>query len=61
VIGAVSSTPIFGPMFEQPYPVGGPLRGRLAGLHSARRIIYRVEDEDHRIDIIRIHHGRVYR
>jgi mRNA-degrading endonuclease RelE of RelBE toxin-antitoxin system len=39
--------------------------GRLAGLRSARRIIYRiiyrVEDEDHRIDIIRIDHGRVYR
>jgi mRNA interferase RelE/StbE len=65
-IGAACLAFIFGPISEQPCRVGGPLRGPLAGLRSARRgnyrIIYRIDDEDRRVDIIHIdHRGRVYR
>jgi mRNA interferase RelE/StbE len=65
-IGAACLAFIFGPMSEQPYRVGGALRGQLVGLRSARRgnyrILYRIEDEDRRIDIVHIdHRGGVYR
>ena len=33
---------IFGPLADNPRPVGKPLRGELAGLHAARRGDYRV-------------------
>ena len=32
----------FGPLADNPHRVGKPLRGELAGLHSARRGDYRV-------------------
>ncbi len=57
---------IFGPLAEQPYRLGGALRGKLTGLRSARRgsyrIVYRVDDELGRLDIVHIdHRGEVYR
>jgi mRNA interferase RelE/StbE len=65
-IGAACVAFIFGPMSEHPYRVGGPLRGQLAGLRSARRgnyrVIYRVGDENRRLEIVHIdHRGDVYR
>ena len=39
---------ITGPLLEMPYRVGKPLRGKLAGFHSARlstqwRVLYRID------------------
>jgi mRNA interferase RelE/StbE len=57
---------IFGPLAENPCRAGAELRGQLAGLRSARRgsyrIIYQVDDERDRVDIVQIdHRGDVYR
>lgn len=57
---------IFGPLASRPDRLGGRLTGQLAGLRSARRgsyrIIYRIDDEAQRIDIIHVdHRGDVYR
>lgn len=57
---------IFGPLTENPYRLGGALRGRLEGLRSARRgsyrIIYRVDDDARTIEVIHIdHRSDVYR
>lgn len=65
-IGAACLTFIFGPLSEQPYRLGGALRGQFAGLRSAHRgsyrIVYRIDDDATRIDIIHIDHRRhVYR
>lgn len=46
---------IFGPLAAEPRRVGKPLRGQLAGSHSARRgdyrVIYAIRDDDHLIEI----------
>ncbi|MBU8841572.1 type II toxin-antitoxin system RelE family toxin [Mycolicibacterium goodii] len=56
----------FGDLARAPRRVGKPLRGELAGQHSARRgpyrLLYRIDDQDgivwvHRID----HRAQVYR
>lgn len=65
-IGAACLALIFGPLSEEPYRLGGALRGQLEGLRSARRgsyrIVYRIDDEQNHIDIIHIdHRGGVYR
>jgi mRNA interferase RelE/StbE len=65
-VGAACSEFIFGPKAQQPLRVGSPLRGQLAGLRSARRgsyrIIYAVDEQLERLDIIHIdHRGDVYR
>ncbi|MGH3907259.1 MAG: type II toxin-antitoxin system RelE family toxin [Pseudonocardiaceae bacterium] len=65
-IGAACLAFIFGPLAEDPYRLGGALRGRLTGLHSARRgnyrIIYNVDDERRRVDVVHIdYRGDVYR
>ncbi len=57
---------IFGPLAENPYRLGADLRGQLAGLRSARRgsyrVIYKVDEERDRIDVVHIdHRGDVYR
>ena len=57
---------IFGPLTDEPYRVGGPLTGPLAGMRSARRgsyrIVFAVHDELRRIDVIHIdHRGDVFR
>ena len=64
-IGAACLAFIFGPLAEQPYRLGGELRGQFTGVRSARRgsyrIIYRVDDEARALDIIHIdHRGHVY-
>lgn len=65
-IGAACLEFIFGPLAGSPYQLGGELSGELAGLRSARRgsyrIVYSVDDELLRIDIIHVdHRGDVYR
>ena len=55
-----------GPLAENPYRVGKPLRDALEGLYSARRGDYRViyEIHEHRVvvRIVRVQHRRdVYR
>lgn len=65
-IGAACLAFIFGPLADDPYRLGGALRGQLAGLRSARRgnyrIIYNVDDERRRVDVVHIdHRGDVYR
>jgi mRNA interferase RelE/StbE len=56
----------YGSLAANPHRVGKPLRMELAGLHSARRgdyrVIYRIEDEDRRVDVLAIEHrAEVYR
>lgn len=59
---------VYGPLAENPHRVGKPLRGELAGRHSARRgeyrVIYTIDDHrvvvtlltlDHRRDAYRPH------
>src|SRR5699024_11473652 len=65
-VGAVCVEFIFGPLVENPFRLGGILRGPLEGLRSARRgsyrIIYRIEDDAQTIEIIHIdHRSNVYR
>jgi len=65
-VGAACVEFIFGPLVENPYRLGGMLRGPLEGLRSARRgsyrIIYRIEDDAQTIEIIHIdHRSNVYR
>lgn len=56
-----------GPLVENPQRIGVKLRsGELAGLWSARRgtyrILYRIDDVDKRVEIVRVGHRRdVYR
>lgn len=51
---------IYEPLAENPQRVGKALRLDLAGLHSARRgdfrVIYRIDSEADRIDIVAIEH-----
>ena len=51
---------IYGSLAASPQRVGKPLRLGLAGLHSARRgdyrVIYRINDDDRRIDVVAIEH-----
>lgn len=56
----------YGSLAADPYQVGKPLRLGLEGLHSARRgdyrIIYRIDDQDHRVDVVAIEHrADIYR
>lgn len=65
-VGAACLDFIFGPLAGEPHRLGGVLSGELAGLRSARRgsyrIVYNVDDELLRIDIVHIdHRGDVYR
>jgi mRNA-degrading endonuclease RelE of RelBE toxin-antitoxin system len=57
---------LYGSLAAQPRRVGKPLRLDFEGLHSARRgdyrIIYRIDGEHHRVDVIAIEHrADVYR
>jgi mRNA-degrading endonuclease RelE of RelBE toxin-antitoxin system len=51
---------IFGSLAQNPHRAGKPLRLELAGLHSARRgtyrVIYRIDDVRHRVEITAIEH-----
>ena len=57
---------ITGPPLLEPKRVGRELRNELAGIHSARRgtyrILYRINDDERTVTVIRIDHRRdVYR
>ena len=57
---------ITGPLLLEPKRVGRELRNELAGIHSARRgtyrILYRINDDERTVTVIRIDHRRdVYR
>ena len=51
-----------GALITDPHRVGKPLRGDLAGIHSARRgtyrVLYRIDDPDHEVVVLRIDHRR---
>ena len=51
---------IYGSLTASPHRVGKPLKLGLAGLRSARRgdyrVIYRINDDDRRIDVVAIEH-----
>lgn len=53
---------ITGALIENPRRVGKQLRGDLAGIHAARRgtyrVLYRINDEQHEVVILRIEHRR---
>ena len=57
---------ITGPLLLQPKRVGRELRNEFAGIHSARRgtyrILYRINEDERTVIVIRIDHRRdVYR
>lgn len=57
---------LYGSLAASPHRVGKPLRLGLQGLHSTRRgdyrVIYRINDHDHRVDVIAIEHrSDIYR
>ena len=51
---------LYGSLAANPHRVGKPLKLEMAGLHSARRgdyrVIYRIDDGQHRIDVLAIEH-----
>jgi mRNA-degrading endonuclease RelE of RelBE toxin-antitoxin system len=57
---------ITGPLLDNPRRVGAPLRGPLDGIWSARRgtyrVLYRIDDENREVVVLRVAHRRdVYR
>jgi mRNA-degrading endonuclease RelE of RelBE toxin-antitoxin system len=57
---------ILGPLAENPQRVGKMLSGELTGRHSARRgqyrVVYRIDDDQILVEVIRIaHRSDVYR
>jgi mRNA-degrading endonuclease RelE of RelBE toxin-antitoxin system len=57
---------LVGPLLENPQRVGKPLRGDLAGLHSARvgayRIVYEISEINRTVQVIHIdHRADIYR
>lgn len=51
---------VYGSLAANPHRVGKPLKLGLVGLHSARRgdyrVIYRIDDRGHRLDVVAIEH-----
>ena len=51
---------LYGSLAANPYRAGKPLRFDMAGLHSARRgdyrVIYRIDADHHRVDVLAIEH-----
>ena len=51
---------LYGSLASSPHRVGKPLKLGLDGLHSARRgdyrVIYRIDDHQHRVTIVAIEH-----
>ena len=49
-----------GALLQNPHRVGKPLRGDLTGIHSARRgtyrVLYRINQEDREVVVVRIDH-----
>lgn len=57
---------IYGALAANPHRLGKPLRLELDGLHSARRgdyrLIFRIDEQHHRVEIVAIEHrADVYR
>lgn len=57
---------ITGPLLDNPKRVGAPLRGELEGIWSARRgtyrVLYRTDEENHEVVVLRVGHRRdIYR
>ena len=57
---------ILGPLLDNPHRVGKPLRGDLAGLHSARvgayRIVYEIDKDQYMVKVVYIgHQADIYR
>jgi mRNA interferase RelE/StbE len=57
---------LHGSLARSPHRVGKPLKLGLSGLHSARRgdyrVIYRISDQDRRVDVMAIEHrSDIYR
>ena len=57
---------ILGPLLENPHRVGRPLRGELAGLHSARvgayRVVYKIDTPTRVVNVLYIdHRADIYR
>jgi len=57
---------LYGSLAASPHRVGKPLRLGLSGLHSARRgdyrVIYRIDDDRHQVDVVAIEHrSDIYR
>ena len=57
---------VLGPLVENPHRVGKPLRGNLAGIHSARvgayRVIYEIDEPAAVVNVLHIdHRADVYR
>jgi mRNA-degrading endonuclease RelE of RelBE toxin-antitoxin system len=53
---------VTGGLLQNPHRVGKPLRGDLAGIHSARRgtyrVLYRINEEEREVVVLRIDHRR---
>jgi mRNA interferase RelE/StbE len=52
---------ITGPLLEMPYRIGKPLRGELAGFHSAQpgtdwRVLYRIDESKHTVIVEDVQH-----
>ena len=51
---------LYGSLAANPHRVGKPLKLEMEGLHSARRgdyrVIYRIDDARHRVDVLAIEH-----
>lgn len=57
---------ITGPLLDNPKRVGAPLRGELEGIWSARRgtyrVLYRVDEDNREVIVLRVGHRRdIYR
>jgi len=57
---------LYGSLAASPHRVGKPLKLGLEGLHSARRgdyrVIYRIDDDRRRVDVVAIEHrSDIYR
>lgn len=57
---------LYGSLATNPHRVGKALKLRLEGLHSARRgdyrVIYRIDEKQHRVEVIAIEHrADIYR
>ena len=55
-----------GPLVDDPYLIGGPLKRELAGYRSARRgpyrIVYAIEESDRVVRVVRLdHRSDIYR
>ena len=57
---------ILGPLLENPYRLGRPLRGDLTGLHAARvssyRVVYEIDEAQRKVIVLDVdHRADIYR